>query len=57
MIDYSWGKIEFVSRPMNRLAELVMPCGRGKESSYDFDIEPDDIEVEDRVNVVWVLKD
>lgn len=55
-IDYSWGEIEFASRPMNRLAEPIMAYDAAKESSYDFDIEPDDIEVEDTVTVVWSLK-
>ena len=56
-IDYSWGEIEFVTRPINRLAEPLMAYGGAQESSYDFDIEPDDIEVEDTVTVVWNLKD
>ena len=56
-IDYSWGEIELVSRPMNRLAEPIMAYGAAKENSYDFDIEPDDIEAEDTVTVVWSLKE
>ena len=56
-IDYSWGEIEFVSRPMNRLAEPMLACGAAQEDSYDFDIEPDDIDVEDTVTVVWGLED
>jgi len=56
-IDYSWGEIEFTSRPINRLAEPLMAYGGVQESSYDFDIEPDDIEVEDTVTVVLSLKE
>ena len=53
-IDYSWGEIEFETRPMNRdlmlekCASLAAPI-----ASYDMDIEPDDIEVSDTVTVVW----
>ena len=54
-IDYSWGEIEFVSRSMNRLAEPLMAYGAAEEDSYDFDIEPDDIDVEDTVTVIWEL--
>lgn len=53
-IDYSWGEIEFVSRPMNRNLmleeECCMPSG-----AYDIDIEADDIDVTDTVTVVWQI--
>ena len=56
-IDYSWGKIDFEIHPMNRsimggdsMASMVM-----EDSSYDMDIEPDDIEVSDTMTVIWEI--
>ena len=54
-IDYSWGVIDFVTRPMNRLAEPARAYGAVMEDSYEMDIEPEDIVVEDTVTVVWGL--
>jgi uncharacterized protein YggE len=54
-IDYSWGVIDFVTRPMNRLAEPAMAYGAAMEDSYEMDIEPENIEVEDTVTVIWEL--
>ena len=54
-IDYSWGEIEFVSRPVmmeSRMAAIVNSC---EDNSYDIDIEADDIEQEDTVTVVWSI--
>lgn len=56
-IDYSWGEIEFVSRPMENmmLEECCMkeaPIG----GAYNIDIDPDDIEVSDNVTVVWNIR-
>lgn len=55
-IDYSWGEVNF----MTRLSEEIQPCGAriGEEigSAYDFDMEPDDIEVTDTVTVVWEIR-
>ena len=56
-IDYSWGEIDFVSRP---LQEMSLRCCEPDESysaSYDMDIEPDDIDITDTVTVVWALED
>ena len=51
-IDYSWGEIEFESRPMDRM----LCCNAVSNSnSYDLDIEPDDIDVSDTVTVVWEI--
>ncbi|NLG05575.1 MAG: SIMPL domain-containing protein [Clostridia bacterium] len=55
-IDYSWGEIEFISRPMEHmmLEECCMreaPVG----GAYDMDIDPDDIDVSDNVTVVWKI--
>lgn len=52
-MDYSWGRVELEVYPMDRcLAEPM--CGGGS-GSYDLDIEPDDIDVEDTVTVVWEI--
>lgn len=54
-IDYSWGEIDFVTRPMDeRMMKCIEPdCS--ESLSYDIDIEPDDIDVTDTVTVVWSL--
>ncbi len=54
-IDYSWGEIEFVSRPMGRDMMLSECCDTAESLSYDIDIEPDDIDVADTVTVVWEI--
>ena len=52
-IDYSWGEIEFTSRPMNRMIACKADCA---EESYDLDIEPDDVEVSDTVTLVYRIE-
>lgn len=54
-IDYSWGEIEFESRPMARNMLMEKCSGAGDYGSYDMDIEPDDIEVSDTVTVEWEI--
>ena len=51
-IDYAWGKVDFVSRP---LEELSLRCCEFvcEQASYNMDIEPDDIDMADTVTVVW----
>ena len=53
-IDYSWGRTEFEVRPTNR----VMSGGirSAKAVSFDMNIEPDSITVEDTVTIVWEIK-
>lgn len=54
-IDYSWGEMEFVTRP---LQEMSLRCCEPEEcdsESYDMDIEPNDIDITDTVTVVWKL--
>ncbi len=56
-IDYSWSSIDIVSRPVNGLL-------RGVESSQflfeseecNLSIEPDDINVSDKVTVIWRIE-
>lgn len=53
-IDYSWGEIDIISTPMERMVRYTdeeYSCGTG----YDMDIEPDDIDVSDTVTVLWNL--
>ena len=54
-IDYSWSEIELEVSPMNRLMKASAPVVACADSSYDLDIEPDDIEVADTVTVVWEI--
>ena len=57
-IDYSWGEIEFVTRPINDM--MLGECceaSMAKESTFvDLDIEADDIDVTDTVTVVWTIE-
>lgn len=49
-IDYSWGEIEIYSSPMDDL----MVCEAA--STYDIDIEADDIDVQDTVTITWTIE-
>ena len=55
-IDYSWGEVNFEVHPMGlqplAMAKMSMDCGN---SSYDMDIEPDDVETADTVTVLWEI--
>ncbi|WP_308552973.1 SIMPL domain-containing protein [uncultured Peptoniphilus sp.] len=51
-IDYSWGEIEIRTSPVDMFE--VKSCKM--ESSYDIDIEPDDIDVADTVTILWEIK-
>ena len=52
-MDYSWGRVDFEVYPMDKC--LAEPMRADGGSSYDLDIEPDDIEVQDTVTVVWEI--
>ena len=53
-IDYSWGRVEYEVQCMDKMLDCVaMPTG---SDSYDLDIEPDDINTEDTVTVVWEIR-
>lgn len=56
-IDYSWGEVDFVSRPLNEMALKCCEADAGAPDSYDIDIEPDDIDMTDTVTVVWEIGD
>ena len=53
-IDYSWGEIEMVARPMNRMVKMA-ECAADQAYGCAMDIEPDDITVSDTVTVVWEI--
>lgn len=52
-IDYSWGEVDFVTSPMNRFTGSFEADEMSEFSDYD--IEPDNIDAEDTVTVVWKL--
>ena len=52
LIDYSWGEVEFVSRPINKMM-MDADCCLPDEDGIDIDIEADDIDITDTVTVVW----
>ena len=54
-IDYSWGELEIYSRPMRNLS-YGSAINAKEESTFDLDIEAEDIDVQDTVNVVWEIK-
>ena len=56
-IDYSWGEIDFVSKPLQEMSLRCCEPDESYSSSYDMDIEPDDIDITDTVTVVWALND
>jgi uncharacterized protein YggE len=51
-MDYSWGEIRFETEPVNRSMAMLAEADCG---SYDPDIEPDDIEAQDTVTVIWEI--
>jgi len=55
-IDYSWGEIDFVTKPVNEmmLCDYNAKAMRSVES-IDLDIDPDEIEVTDTVTIVWEI--
>ena len=53
-VDYSWGQVRFEYEPMDKCL-MAEPCMAEGGGSYDMDIEPDDIEVQDTVTVVWEI--
>ena len=56
-IDYSWGEIDFVSKPLHEMSLRCCEPDESYSASYDMDIEPDDIDITDTVTVVWALND
>lgn len=56
-MDYSWGEVEFVSRPLEELSIRCCEPDICESDSYDMDIEADDIDMTDTVTVIWNLLD
>ena len=55
-IDYSWGEIDFVTKPLNEMKLMeCTECEMSTLGTYDIDIEADDIDVTDTVTVVWTI--
>ena len=52
-VDYSWGQVDLEVYPMDKCLVELICVGGG--SNYDFNIEPDDIDAEDIVTVVWEI--
>lgn len=52
-IDYSWGEIQFETQPVSMGEKCMCECET--INSYDLDIEPDNIDAEDTVTVVWEI--
>lgn len=56
-IDYSWGEIDFVTKPVNNLmlkeSRAVEMVNAVEAEGYNIDIEADNIDVTDTVTVVW----
>ena len=54
-INYSWGEAEIVSSPVAPM--MLRACkSDGAVNSVNFDIEADDIDIEDTVTIVWEIK-
>lgn len=54
-IDYSWGEIDFVTRPVNELLMRNCCVEDASVDSINLDIEADDIDVTDTVTVIWEI--
>ena len=57
-INYSWGELDIISRDCFEIAPVAVgsACIDDCCSSYDIDIEADDIDVTDTVTVVWEIR-
>ncbi len=55
-IDYSWHEIDIVSRPLRDFDEgCYCDAAIQTNSTYDVDIDPEDIKLSDTVTVVWEI--
>lgn len=55
-IDYSWESMDIVSRPMNGFIRKVECEPAAETATYNLSIEPDDINVSDKVTVIWRIE-
>lgn len=54
-IDYSWGEINLVSCSEREIMAKEIRCYGETGAAYDFDMEPEDIDVTDTVTCVWKI--
>lgn len=54
-VDYSWSRMELVSRPMDKMPFLCEDVCCDEMPSIDLDVVPDDIDLSDSVSVVWEI--
>lgn len=54
-IDYSWGSVVFESTPVNMPMMAKRAMMEESADSFDLDIQPDDIRMEDTITVVWEI--
>lgn len=55
-IDYSWGEIRLDYEPVKKLNSIVMYESQSVGSTYNMDMEPDDIEASDTVTITWEIE-
>jgi hypothetical protein len=55
-IDHSWQDIEFEVIPMRSMPNYLHKSELNDKTSYNIDIEPEDIDVSDTVTIVWNIK-
>lgn len=55
-INYSWGQVNFEVHPMRDMMLAKGAIDACAVESYDLDIEPDDITVEDIVTILWEIR-
>ena len=51
-IDYSWGQLELLSRTER---SVKLAAAAGANDALSFDIEPEEIRLEDTVSVIWAI--
>jgi len=52
-IDYSWGEVEFVTRPLRLETKMMADGSNQAAGSYDINIASDDIDVSETVTLIW----
>lgn len=55
-IDYSWNTLEFESNPYGNRDLVCYDMCCSSESSVDIDVNPEDINVNDDVTIIWEIK-
>ena len=53
-VDYSWGEIDITYESV-KLAKSIS-VAEDSTDAYNLDIEPDDIDIEDTVTVIWEIE-